>query len=128
MKMESVKKSILCVEDNQDNLELMTYLFESNNFKVTACNSLEGCLFQVRQNRFSAIILDNRFGNRSSVEVCDEIRSFNSNAPIIFYSGEAREDEKQKAIEACADAYLVKPNDFDKLTETVNKLIEESGL
>ena len=125
--MELAKHSVLCVEDDKDNLELMTYLFKSNNFEVTACDSLEDCLLQIRRSRFSAIILDNRFGNRSSVEVCDEIRFFNSNAPIIFYSGEARESEKQKAIEACADAYLVKPNDFDKLTDTVSKLIEDSN-
>ena len=124
--MESVKQHILCVEDDQDGLELLTFVFESQNFEVTSCGTLEDCLAQVRKKHFSAIILDNRFGNRSSVEVCDEIRAYNPDTPIIFYSGETREEEKQKALEACADAYLVKPNDFNKITETVDKLINES--
>lgn len=122
--MKPAKIPILCVEDNKDNLEMMTFLFESHNFNVTACDSIKDCLSEIRRNRFSAIILDNHFGNRSSVEVCDEIRSFHSDAPIIFYTGEARESEKQKALEKCADAYLVKPNDLEILIETVTKLIE----
>jgi DNA-binding response OmpR family regulator len=124
--MNSAKQPILCVEDDEDGLELLTYVFESQNFDVTACGTLEECLSKVRENVFAAIILDNRFGSRSSVEVCDEIRTYNPDTPIIFYSGETREEERKKAIEACADAYLLKPNDFSKLTETVTRLIEES--
>lgn len=123
--MKPTKTPILCVEDNKDNLEMMTFLFESHNFDVTACDSIEDCLSEIRKNRFSAIILDNYFGNRSSVEVCDEIRALHTHAPIIFYTGEARESEKQKALETCADEYLVKPNDLDKLVVTVDKLIKE---
>jgi CheY-like chemotaxis protein len=124
--MESTNHSVLCVEDDADNLELMKFLFESENFKVTACDNLEDCLAQVKSNRFSAIVLDYHMGNENSLEVCEEIRSHHLKAPIIFYSGEARKTEIQKAMEHCADAFLHKLMDFDKLTQTVNKLIRES--
>jgi CheY-like chemotaxis protein len=124
--MEFIKQPILCVEDDEDNLELITYLFESENFNVTACDNLEDCLRQVKNNRFSAIVLDYYMENQNSLEVCEEIRSHSCKTPIIFYSGEARKAEIQKAMEHCADAFLVKPLDFSRLTETVNKLIEES--
>lgn len=124
--MKSAKQSILCVDDNEDNLDLITYIFKDENFEVTACTSLEDCLSQIRQKHFSAIILDNRFGDESSLEVCKEIRSSNPTTPIIFYSGEARETEITKALDACGNAYLVKPLDLDKLTDVANKLIEEA--
>lgn len=124
--MEFIKQPILCVEDDADNLEVMKYLFESENFEVTACDNLDDCLEEVKKNRFSAIVLDYYLGNESSLEVCEEIRSNSLKTPIIFYSGEARKSEIQKAMEHCADAFLVKPLDFMKLTETVNKLIKES--
>lgn len=126
--MKTAKPNILCVDDNEDNLDLLTFLFEDKNFEVTACTSLEDCLSQVRQNQFSAIILDNRFGDESSLEVCKEIRTSNPTIPIIFYSGEARETEIAKALDACANAYLVKPLDIDKLTDVAYQLIEESNL
>ena len=63
------------MDDDKDSLELITFLFEAEGYKVTACDSLEDCLLQVRKNNFTAVILDNRFGNETSVEVCDEIRA-----------------------------------------------------
>jgi OmpR-family two-component system manganese-sensing response regulator len=87
---------------------------------------LEDCLTEVKKNRFSAIVLDYYLGSQCSLEVCQEIRSNSIKTPIIFYSGEARKEEIRKAMANCADAFLIKPLDFTKLTETVNKLIEES--
>ncbi|HEY8561428.1 MAG TPA: response regulator [Pyrinomonadaceae bacterium] len=123
--MKFIKPPILCVEDDKDNLEVMKYLFESEDFQVTACDNLDDCLEEVKKNQFSAIVLDYYMGSQNSLEVCEEIRSHSCKTPIIFYSGEARKSEIQKAMEHCADAFLVKPMDFSKLTETVNKLIQE---
>lgn len=124
--MRLSKQAILCV-DNKDNLNLIKFVFESEGFEVTTCDSLESCLSQIRQNRFAAVILNNRFGGRTSAGVCREIRCFNPIIPIVFYSGEARRSEIEKAIQAGGNAYLVKPLDFDKLIDTVNKLIAGSS-
>jgi two-component system, OmpR family, alkaline phosphatase synthesis response regulator PhoP len=113
------------VDDDKDNLELLTFLFEHADFNVVSCDTLEECLSLARKEKLDAIVLDNRFGNQSSLEACEEIRALNPDIPIVFYSGEARQIEIEKVLNACADAYLVKPTDFDKLTETVEELIEE---
>lgn len=55
---------LLCVDDNKDNLELMTFIFEEKGFQVIVCDSLPEGLAQPRQNQFAAIILDNRFGEQ----------------------------------------------------------------
>ena len=124
--MEANKQSILCVDDNEDNLELITYVFEEKGFEVTICNSLENCLPQIYENKFTAVILDNWFRGGTSLEVCQKIRSFSPDIPIIFYSAEVRITEIEKAFEAGANSYLTKPEDLDKLTETVSMLIRES--
>ena len=122
--MKSAKPNILCVDENEDNLELLKITFEQEGFEVTTCRSLEECLSQARRNEFSAIILDNRFGNGTSLDVCREISAFSPDTPIIFCSGEARKAEIAKAIEAGGDQYFVKPVDFDKLADAVKGLIE----
>ena len=122
--MNTQKPSILCVDDDKDSLDLITYVFKNEGFEVTSCDSLEECLSQIRQKHFSVIVLDNHFGDGTSIEVCKELRSYNHHTPIIFYSGEARQSEIDKALE-CGDAYLIKPIGFDKLTDTVKNLIQE---
>ena len=122
--MKTQKRSILCADDNEDSLELLKITFEDQGFEVTTCRSLEECLASARRNNFSAIILDNRFGNGKSLDVCREISSFAPNTPIIFCSGEARKEEIEKAFEAGGDKYFVKPVDFNVLADTVKELIE----
>lgn len=124
--MKSGTRSILCVDENKDNLELLTITFEQEGFAVTTCQTLEECLTEARRNEFSAIILDNRFGDRTSLDVCREISEFSPDTPIIFCSGEARNAEIAKAMEAGGDQYFVKPVDFDKLAKAVQKLIRDA--
>src|SRR6187402_190214 len=110
--MNPAKRKILCLDENEDSLELLTITFEMEGFEVTTCRFLEDCLSQAKLNDFSAIILDNRYGNGTSLDVCREISSFAPNTPIVFCSGEARTAEIAKAIEAGGDKYFVKPVDF----------------
>ncbi|MDQ3801363.1 MAG: response regulator [Acidobacteriota bacterium] len=124
--MKQSKHSILCVDDDKDNLDLIKFVFEEKDFEVIACDSLEDCLLQIRRNRFNAIILDNHFNDRTSLEICREIRLYNPYTPIIFFSGEARPAEIENALKAGGNAYLVKPNDFHKLTETVAAHIRQA--
>jgi CheY-like chemotaxis protein len=121
--MEQSKQTVLCVDDNEDNCELLTFIFEQEGFEVTACQSIEECSIEIRKKKLSAVVLDNHFGDSTSLEICKEIRGFDSRLPIVFYSGEARPKEIEKALAAGANAYLIKPNDFANLTDTVIELI-----
>jgi len=122
--METNKPSILCVDDNEDNLELLEIIFREKNFEVKSCNSIDNCLPLIYEGNFTAIILDNWFANKTSIEVCQQIRRFDPTIPIIYYSAEVRETEIVKALQAGATAYLTKPCDFVNLTETVNRYIQ----
>jgi CheY-like chemotaxis protein len=123
--MEQTNKSIFVCDDDPDNCELIKFAFQLKGYNVVSCDNLEECLSQAREKNFRAIILDNRFGGVSSLEVSRGIRSFDSEIPIIFFSGEVRKAEIDKALAAGADVYLAKPMDFEKLTDTVINLIEE---
>ncbi len=125
--MEKTKKTIFCVDDDTDTCELVEFVFRQKGYEVETCENLEECLEKIEENDFAAIILDNHFGNRSSLEVCQEIRAFDSTIPIVFFSGEARPSEIEKALASGANAYLTKPNDFEKLSEMVIKLIKNQG-
>lgn len=123
--MKQNNLTILCIEDDEDTCNLVTFVFEQEGCKVEACSETE-CLKLLREEKFSAIILDNYFIEISGVEICQELRSFDKTTPVIFFSGESRQTEIDKALAAGANTYLVKPNDFEKLVPTTIKLIEES--
>ncbi len=45
------------------------------------------------------------------------------NASLAGFSGLACEEDRQQGMDAGAQAYLIKPNDLDKLVETITRLI-----
>ena len=124
--MTEPKTRILCIEDDKDTCDLISFVFKQTGYEIESCSQLD-CLQLIHEEKFLAIILDNYFEGRNGTEICQEIRSFDRETPIIFLSGEARQTEIDKAFAAGANAYLIKPNDFEKLTETVITLMEESG-
>lgn len=123
--MDRLKQRLLCIEDDEDACELITFVFEQEGFEVETCSQTD-CLKLLHEEKFSAIILDNYLDGIKGTEICREIRSFDQTTPIIFFSGEARLGEIDKALAAGANDYLVKPNDFEKLVPTTIKFIEAS--
>ena len=100
-------------------------MFKQNNYDVISCVTAIKSLGEAEKGGYSAIILNNWFAESSRAEVYRKIRVFDSLTPIVFFIGEARPKEKQKAIDAGASEYFVKPNDLEKLTQTVIDLIEK---
>ena len=123
MKQNDLK--ILCIEDDKDTCELVTFVFEHEGYKVESCSRTD-CLKLIHEEKFLAIVLDNYFIETSGVNICQEFRSFDKTTPVIFFSGEVRQAEIDKALAAGANAYLVKPEDFEKLVPTTIKLIEDA--
>ena len=108
-----------------DTCELVTFVFKQAGCDITACSQTD-CLKILHEEKFSAIILDNYFDGLSGVDICQEIRAQDRAIPVVFLSGEARQAEIDKAKAAGANAYLIKPDDFEKLVPTVIGLIEKS--
>jgi DNA-binding response OmpR family regulator len=71
---------------------------------------------------FGLLIMDYHLLRASGVDVCRELRSRGDRMPIIFFTGEAHEREREVATGAGAQVYLVKPADIEILAETVEGL------
>lgn len=120
-----MKKTILCVEDNKDTCDLISFVFQKAGYDVITCGIPEEGIRLARENDFAAIILDYRLNGIDGLDICRVIRTFDTAIPIIFFTAEAREANKQEAIKAGAQAYLIKPEDFERLEETVTGLINK---
>ena len=65
----------------------------------------------IARGRFDLYLLDNWLPGGSGVELCREIRRSDPSTPIVFYSGAGLDFEREEALAAGAQAYLVKPGD-----------------
>ena len=118
-------KTILCVEDDEDSLELLQFILEIEKFRVVPCSTSEEGLVQAGRKEFSAIILDHYLADISGLEVCRRIRAYDQQTPIVFYSGAAYPKDREQALAAGANDYLIKPLDLEIIPETIHRLTKQ---
>jgi DNA-binding response OmpR family regulator len=113
---------ILCVEDDADSREMMTIILEQAGYEVVAASNPADGLKIAKHDAPALIILDNWYDRGSGVELCKQIRQFDSRTPIIFYSGAAFQSDVRKAMDAGAQGYLIKPVGIRDLIATIEVL------
>jgi DNA-binding response OmpR family regulator len=124
--MVSKPIKILCVEDDKDSCELLDFILSGEGFEVVSCSTSQEGLHLAKQGGFSAIVLDYCLPEVSGLEICREIRTYDKQTPIIFYTASAYPKDKEEGLKAGANAYLVKPIDLEKIAKTITDLVSTS--
>jgi DNA-binding response OmpR family regulator len=123
--MISNPRRVLYVDDDEDSCLLMSLLLQQydRDLGVVAVGSVAKALSLISDDSFDLYILDYRMPEMTGVDLCRLIRLRDSQTPIMIYSAMSRESDQLEALNAGATAYLVKPNDLDKLNVTVEQLL-----
>ena len=122
------KGRILCTEDDPDTAEMLALSLEMAGYEVTCTCNPEEAIEQIRSGEFDLCLMDNWMPGISGEDLCMKIRAFDTKTPILFYSGAAYDSDKQRAKDAGAQGYLVKPVLGDKLLAEVERIIAEAKL
>jgi DNA-binding response OmpR family regulator len=122
--MQPTKRRILCVDDDDDTCQMLTYLLAQQNYEVSAVKTVAEALRLAQTECYNLYILDEWFPREAGLVLCRKIREFDPHTPIIFYSGAAFDSDKEEALYAGAQAFVAKPY-IDELIETVHRLLTD---
>ena len=117
------RKHVLCSDDHEDTRTMMTLLLDLSGYEVTTAVSLAETLPLAQKGNFDLFILDGWYGDGLGLDLCKQIRRFDTCTPILFLSALAFQSDIDKGMAAGAQAYLSKPCDFDVLEQTIEKFI-----
>jgi len=122
--MPSLTPRILIIDDDPISSELIEVMLQYSDtaYDITSVQTPEEGLRLAAVQRFDLFVLDYFLPGTSGTEVCRTIRQTDADTPIMFFSGAAHERERREALGAGANDYLVKPDDLNKITETVKRL------
>jgi CheY-like chemotaxis protein len=111
--------SVLLVEDQSDVRNMLAILFEEWGYLATMVGTATEGLRQALERRFDIIILDNWLPDLEGIDLCKQIREFDRYTPIIFFSSSAMGNEDSSAIQAGANAFVLKGEGLAPLRETM---------
>ena len=117
-------QSILVVDDNDDNAEIVRALLESRGFPVLVAHDGDQAMVLFESARPSLVLLDVLMPGRSGWEVCRLMRQHpehGRNVRIIMLTALSDWNDKQSALQTGADDYITKPIDLPDLELRVRR-------
>ena len=123
--MTGSEPTILLVEDNEVNRDMLVRRLQRVGHKVATAGDGEAALTAMREQRPSVVLMDMNLPVKDGWTACREAQEDPSIAgiPIIALTAHAMEEDKHRALEAGCSDYATKPVDFpDLLTKIAAQL------
>jgi two-component system, OmpR family, response regulator CpxR len=98
------KKTILCVDDNEQALSIRKIMLETRGYRVLACNSGEQALEAFRRGGIDLVLTDLIMPGVDGSRLIEEIKSLSPQTPAVLISGRIKIYER----ETLADVFLSK--------------------
>jgi DNA-binding response OmpR family regulator len=90
---------------------------------MTAGSVTEG-LQLAREIDFDLFILDVRLPDGTGIELCQKLRESHPNVPVIYYSAYGENNESERAVATCGDAFLRKPLSIGDIEAAVERFLK----
>jgi len=117
-------QTILIVDDNDDNAEIVRSLLEARGFPVLVAHDGDEAMVLFDSARPSLVLLDVLMPGRSGWEVCRLMRQHpehGRNVRIVMLTALSEWNDKQSALQTGADDYITKPIDLVDLELRVRR-------
>ena len=121
--MSHPRRRVLCAEPHEDTCSLITILLERQGHEVVSAKTVGECIELISSDPFDLYMLDDDYIDGTSIELCKRLREMTPGTPILFFSAQAFNHDREMALAAGASAYLTKPDDLFEIVHTINSIL-----
>jgi DNA-binding NtrC family response regulator len=119
---------ILVIDDDELMRTTLRDLLEANGYPVMVASGGNQGVELFKKEPPSAILLDLRMPGMDGIETMQELKTMDSDVPIIFVTAHAEIPAAVDAIKRGAYDFIVKPPKYDRLMFTLERAIEKLHL
>ena len=122
------RPTVLVVEDEPAQREVLAYNLEAEGFAVSRAGTGDEALLLVREDAPDIIVLDWMLPGVSGIEVCRRVKSRpeTREIPIIMLSARSEEVDRVRGLETGADDYVIKPYSVIELMARVRSQLRRT--
>ena len=106
----SERKRVLCVDDDKDTREMLVVLLKSSGLDAFSASDQDEAVRLIEKEKVDLYIFDSLPSGQPNVRLCEYVKGRYPEAPIIIYSGRAREVDREAGFRAGATDYISKPH------------------
>lgn len=121
-----MNRMVLVIEDNADNLRLISYAFNRSGYTVISAESGELGVELARRERPGLIIMDIMLPGIDGIEATKRIRASESGSPIpiVAMTSYAMRGDREAILAAGCSGYIEKPIDPLHVVEEIRQIID----
>src|SRR5690606_37077121 len=121
--------TILVVDDNRDNVEILSSFLESRGYNVVRAEDGKTALAKVEEVSPALVLLDVMMPGMDGWQVCRTIKRHpeHGSTRVIMVTAKGGFEDKFEGMRAGADDYVVKPIDLHELAEKVERNLAAGG-
>ena len=114
---------ILVVDDKKVIGDFFNLTLGYYGHHITVVHDLSSALEVVHQDKFDIAFIDMMIPDHDGVEVLKEVKTLNSDLPVVMMSGYTLDEKRQQAIRLGAVGCLKKPFEVDDIRRVVKEAI-----
>ena len=113
---------VLVVDDDEHILEALTELLEMQNFAVTTASDFDTAITSAMSRTPSVAIVDVKLGPNDGIDLIPLLKAFNAAIRCVVVTAFRDAAHAERAREAGADEFLLKPLDPKELSDILDGL------
>jgi DNA-binding response OmpR family regulator len=118
---------VLLVEDEPKIASFIARALREDAYAVDLVDRGEAALRQVQETPYDAILLDIRLPGITGIEVCQKLRQWGMEVPVLMLTARGLLQHRVEGLDAGADDYLTKPFEVPELLARLRALLRRAS-
>ena len=124
-KIFMARKSILVVDDEKSQREILEMILSSEGYDVTMASSGEAAMKFVADRHFDLVLTDLKMTGMSGLDLLKQLTDFDKSIIVLLLTAHGTVDSAVDALRLGAFDYLQKPYDREKLLDTISRALNK---
>ena len=120
-------KTVLYVDDNEEMIEIVKIVMGNSGYRILSQTNGQAAIDYCANEKPDLVLMDLNMPGMDGFETTRQLREQGFTNPIVILTASETEEDKEKAIAAGCNDYIIKNMEMTGLEHIVNGFIAESG-